>query len=401
MSLRGLKFASCVLGYLLFLVSCTSVNQPKKEMSDLVNDRLAKATEQAEAMAFSLKDSVGRLPKTFEHGKLETSDSHWWCSGFFPGVLWYLYENNPDETLKKLAIEYSERVKKEQFTTDNHDIGFIIFCSYGNAYRLLGESSYKDAILQAAHSLSTRFVEKTGLIRSWNSEEGQIVIIDNMMNLEMLMWAALNSDNPELKKMAMSHADRTMKEHFREDYSSYHLLYYDTETGKCLDKKTVQGYADESAWARGQAWGLYGYTMMYRMTKEERYLEQAENIAHFILSHPNLPKDMIPYWDFNAPNIPNEERDASAAAVMASAFIELSQYISDKDFSEKTLLAAEEIIKTLSSSEYFAEKGTNGNFILKHSVGFKGVNSEVDVPLTYADYYYIEALMRYKKMFMN
>lgn len=266
---------------------------------------------------------------------------------------------------------------------------------------MLGESSYKDVILQAAHSLSTRFVEKTGLIRSWNSEEGQIVIIDNMMNLEMLMWAALNSDNPELKKMAMSHADRTMKEHFREDYSSYHLLYYDTETGKCLDKKTVQGYADESAWARGQAWGLYGYTMMYRMTKEERYLEQAENIAHFILSHPNLPKDMIPYWDFNAPNIPNEERDASAAAVMASAFIELSQYISDKDFSEKTLLAAEEIIKTLSSSEYFAEKGTNGNFILKHSVGFKGVNSEVDVPLTYADYYYIEALMRYKKMFMN
>lgn len=397
------KFMTCIatlVAIVCLMGACTNKNAKREEMLLMIDDRLAKATILSEAMCQSLADSVTLLPRSFEKNRLITSDSHWWCSGFFPGVLWYLYENNPTPELKNMALEYTKRVEREQFTTDNHDVGFIIFCSYGNAYRLLNTPEYKDVILQTSRSLCTRFNEKVGLIRSWDSESPQqIVIIDNMMNLEMLMWSAAHSDNKEFARIAMSHADRTLKEHFRPDYSSYHLLNYDTISGDCLSRKTVQGYADESAWARGQAWGLYGYTMMYRMTKEPRYLQQAEQIARFILNHPHMPADMVPYWDFDTPDIPNAERDASAGAIMASAFVELSSFTQDKELAQRTLAAAETAITTLSQPVYFAEPGTNGNFILKHSVGFRGINSEVDVPLAYADYYYVEAMMRYKKMF--
>jgi uncharacterized protein YyaL (SSP411 family) len=162
-------------------------------------------------------------------------------------------------------------------------------------------------------------------------------------------------------------------------------------------KNTHQGYADDSAWGRGQAWGLYGYTLMYRETKEPRYLEHAKNIASFLLNHPNMPEDKIPYWDYNAPDIPNALRDASAGAVMASALIELSGYV-DAALAKTYLNVAETQLRTLSSPEYFAEKGTNGNFFLKRSVGSLPGKSEVDVPLTYADYYYIEALLRYQAL---
>ena len=386
----------------LFITSCRDSNE--KEMATIVNQSLEMATTQSLAMAKSLEKDSLLLPRSFEKGSLVTSDSRWWCSGFFPGVLWYLYENTPTEELKKYAQLYTDRVEREKFTTDNHDVGFMVFCSFGNGQRITGNEKYKDVIAKASESLSTRYKDNIHLIRSWdwNREVWQYpVIIDNMMNLEMLMWAAKETGNNRFEEIAKNHADKTMKEHFRPDYSCYHLVDYDTISGDSRIKQTVQGYSNESSWARGQAWALYGYTMMARETEDADYLSQAEKIAEFILNHPNLPDDKIPYWDFNAPNIPNEFRDASAGAIMASAFIELSRLTKDEKLVKKCKQTAVTQLKTLSSPEYLAKPGENGNFILKHSVGSLPGKSEIDVPLTYADYYYVEALMRYKDVFMK
>lgn len=218
-----------------------------------------------------------------------------------------------------------------------------------------------------------------------------------MMNLELLMWAFRESGDSSFYKIAVSHADTTIKNHFRDDFSSWHVVSYDTITGKVETRQTHQGYSDGSAWARGQAWGLYGFVVMYRETGLQRYLDQAIGIASFMISHRNMPGDMIPYWDFDAPDIPAAMRDASAGAIMASALLELSGY-ADGEQGESFFRVATKQLQTLSSPEYLADTGENGNFILKHSVGSLPGNSEVDVPLTYADYYYIEALMRYKAL---
>lgn len=384
---------------LLSLGIC-SCSTKKSEMSSLVNYGLERATMQSKMMAESLLHEEGKLPRTIgKNGEFVTSESRWWTSGFFPGVLWYLYEVNGDDSLKIYAENFTQRVEREQFTTDNHDVGFMLYCSFGNGYRLTGNEAYKKVLLQGSESLSTRFREKVGCIRSWDWNQKvweYPVIIDNMMNLEMLMWASKNSGQSKFGHIAQSHADVTMKHHFRPDYSCYHVVSYDTISGQPEKKNTCQGYAHESSWARGQGWALYGYTMMYRETKQDKYLQHAMNVAKFIMNHPRLPEDKIPYWDFDAPNIPNELRDASAGALIASALIELSRY-TEGEFSKQCLSVAETQLRTLTSPEYLAEPGTNCNFILKHSVGNNLGKSEVDVPLTYADYYYVEALVRYKR----
>jgi uncharacterized protein YyaL (SSP411 family) len=193
-------------------------------------------------------------------------------------------------------------------------------------------------------------------------------------------------------EIAITHANTTMKNHFRPDGSSYHVVDYNPQTGNVISKITAQGYADESAWARGQAWGLYSFTMCYRYTKDKKYLDFAEKIAKFILNNPNYPKDGVPYWDFNAPNIPNAPRDASSGAILASGLIELSSYTNDK-----YLKQAIHIVKSLASDDYTAKFGENGYFVLKNSVGSLPMGNEVSVPLNYADYYYIEALLELKK----
>ncbi|WP_339738724.1 glycoside hydrolase family 88 protein [uncultured Sunxiuqinia sp.] len=388
---------------LAFVIGCTPQEKPEKPLSKVVNESLAFAEKQSLLMAQSLKDQPTRLPKTIDQqGELETCGSEWWVSGFFPGVLWYLYENSNDKQLKDWATNYTLRVEDQQYTTDNHDVGFMIFCSFGNAYRLTNNEAYKKVIETASESLITRFNPMVGCIRSWDeapwSKQWEFpVIIDNMMNLEMLLWAGKTFDNPEFIKVAETHANTTMKHHFRDDFSSYHVISYDTLTGEPEAKHTAQGYSHESAWARGQAWGLYGYVMMYREWGNQAYLKQAVNIADFILNHPNLPEDKIPYWDFNAPDIPEALRDASAGAIICSALIELSGYVSGKK-SADYLAVAEKQLRTLSSREYLADLGKSGNFILKHSVGHMPNGTEIDVPLTYADYYYVEALMRMKKL---
>ncbi|WP_225976420.1 glycoside hydrolase family 88 protein [Mucilaginibacter ginsenosidivorax] len=374
---------------------------PVESMRKLVTGDLVFSVKQYKSLMNILP--TGKMPKTYDAAtnKLVTSDADWWCSGFYPGTLWYLYEYSADTVLKREAEQRMAIIKQEAFNSGNHDLGFKIFCSFGNAYRLTGQEEYKQLVQTAAKSLATRYRPSIKSIQSWDSSAMYKcpVIIDNLMNLELLEWSSKNGGDKQFDDIAVNHANTTLKNHFRPDYSSYHLIDYDLSTGKAMRKITRQGAADSSAWSRGQAWGLYGYTMMYRFTNDSRYLVQAKYIARFILTHPRLPADMIPYWDFDAPGIPNTYRDASAAAVMASAFLELSRYTGGQS---KTLyiVAAEKIIRTLSSPLYRAKPGTNGGFLLKHSVGAIPFNAEVDVPLTYADYYFVEALIRYKKWYL-
>ena len=376
--------------------------QQNESFDKLINDRLQRSIEQYELMAESVKDLSDLLPRTIgANGKLVATGYHDWVSGYFPGSLWYLYEYSGDAQMLENARHYTALVENAKNDRSKHDIGLMLYCSFGNGYRMTGDTAYRNILLVGAESLANRFNPDVGCIQSWNEMKAKgwqyPVIIDGMACLELLLWASKESGDTRYRDICISHADTTAKNHFRPDYSTYHVVSYNPATGEVEKKNTHQGYADESAWARGQAWGLYGYTLMYRETKEPRYLEQAKHIAGFILNHPNLPVDKIPYWDFNAPDIPDALRDASAAAMMASALIELSEYV-DTDLAKTYLDVAETQVRTLSSPEYFAEKGTNGNFILKHSVGHKPNNSEIDVPIIYADYYYIEALMRYRKI---
>ncbi len=388
---------------LLLLTFCAltfnSCYAKQKSTINIVEKSLKFSTEQSMILYHSVEKMPDKLPKTMsEDGTLVTSNDKWWTSGFFPGTLWYLYHFSNDEKVKSAANEMTQRVKDQQYTTANHDVGFIINCSFGNAYRYTSSPADKVVIINAARSLSTRFNPVVGCIKSWDRREWEYpVIIDNMMNLELLCVATHLSGDSSFYKIAVSHADTTLKYHFRTDGSAYHVVNYDTINGGAKAKFNHQGAFDESAWARGQAWALYGFTMMYRETKKMAYLNHAIKIANFIIHHPNLPEDKIPYWDFNAPKIPNELRDASAGAIMASAFVELSTFV-PKNLSSEYISVAEQQIRSLSSDKYLAKKGENAGFILKHSVGYMAKNSEVDVPLTYADYYYVEALMRYRQL---
>ena len=387
---------------LLLLVSLLpmgAVAQGDEPMSQVIERGLQRATSQSLLMANTLKDKKDLLPRTYENGQLQTIRYGHWVSGFFPGVLWMLYENSGNEQLRQFAELFTERVEPAKKLTNTHDLGFMLYCSFGQGYRLTGNRHYLDVINEGTQSLLTRWNPKLGVIRSWDfGKQWQYpVIIDNMMNLEMLCFMTREFSDRKYVKIAETHAKTTIKNHFREDNSTFHVVSYDTITGQPHAKNTAQGYADGSAWARGQAWGLYGYTMMYRETRDVLYLEQARKIATFLMNHPRLPADGVPYWDYDAPDIPNARRDASAASIMASALIELSQ-IDPGEMTPKWLALAEKQLRTLSSPAYLAEEGEQGGFILKHGLGHMPEKNEIDVPLTYGDYYYIEALMRLKKL---
>ena len=394
MCIKKLMPAYCIG---LLLASCTATG----DMNDIIKKGLNVAEAQALCLAKEILDKEEQLPRTYENNELKTSSYKAWTSGFFPGTLWYLYENNPTKKLKKYAEIYTSRVEEAKNVTDHHDTGFMVYCSFGNGYRLTGNPHYLEVMKTGAQSLATRYNPVVGAIKSWDwNSDGEWqypVIIDNMMNLELLMCVSKTTNNEEYSNISISHAEKTLEYHFREDHSAYHVVSYDTLTGQAHAKHTHQGFAHESAWARGQAWGLYGYTMMYRETGMPEFLEKARNIALFIINHPNLPADKIPYWDFDDPQIPNVPRDASAAAIIASALIELSR-LDKSEESSLWLDFAKEQIRTLTSPAYLAKAGSNGGFILKHSVGNLNRNSEVDVPLSYADYYYVEALLRLKKL---
>jgi len=395
----------CVVSFLAIFIF--SLNTSAQDLKSIVADAEKQTTfmlDQINQSKASLTNDAGNKRKADQvsprslstEGELTLVRSKDWTSGFFPGVLWYLYEFTGDKKWEDQARLFTSKIENEKLNGVTHDIGFKIYCSFGAGYRLTKDPEYKNIIIQAAKILSTRFSPIVGCIRSWDHSKdkwGYPVIIDNMMNLELLFEATKLTGDSSFYKIAVSHANTTLKNHFRPDFSSYHVIDYDTITGKVLKKNTHQGYSHESAWARGQAWALYGFTMCYRETRDPKYLKQAENVAGFILNHPHLPADLIPYWDFDAPNIPNEPRDASAGAVIASALYELSTYSKNSSTYRNK---ADQILKSLTGN-YRSPLGQNKGFILLHSTGTKPTSIEVDQPIIYADYYYLEALIRSRK----
>ncbi|MFA9390633.1 MAG: glycoside hydrolase family 88 protein [Prolixibacteraceae bacterium] len=393
------KFKKTIFVFLSIILLAACVSQHHTDVMAQIQSNFAVFEKQTDFMLDQLANN-DRNPRTVENGETKLVKSSDWTSGFFPGNLWNLYEYTRDEKWKDAADHFTMNIEKEKLNGRTHDMGFKMFCSFGNGYRLSSDPAYKTILLQSAKTLSTRFNPKVGCIRSWdhNSDKWDYpVIIDNMLNLELLFWASRETRDSSFYKIAVSHAETTMKNHFRDDYSCYHVVSYDTISGEPVIKGTHQGYSDESAWARGQAWGLYGFTMVYRETGDQRFLDQANRIAEFILNHPRLPKDGIPYWDFDAPGIPDEPRDASAAAVIASALYELGLYV-DVETQQTYFNAADHILISLSSKKYLAKVGENHGFLLKHSVGSMPGNSEIDVPLIYADYYFLEANLRRMKI---
>jgi hypothetical protein len=354
------------------------------------------AKQQLKRSVLEINDSTKFARSSLPDGSWKTTAAREWTSGFFPGCLWFMNEYTKDPFFKQGAERWTAGVSLQQFNAGTHDVGFMIFDSFGNGYGLYPSENYKKVILQAAQTLATRFNPTVGCIKSWDNRKWDYpVIIDNMMNLELLFWAAENGGPKRLREIAIKHAETTMRNHFRPDGSTWHVLGYDTTNGAVKARNTHQGYADESTWSRGQAWAMYGFTMAYRFTRDERFLNTALQAAKFFIAH--LPSDFVPYWDFQAPVIPEEPRDVSAAAISASALFELTLYVTEPTLRTKYLEAAKSILKSLCTARYLAE-GTTSRGILAHAVGSKPSNSEVDVSLIYADYYFIEAMLRYQRL---
>lgn len=386
---------------------------------ELIAKDFTRAEKQYELMLKTSTD-LNQFPRTIKKdGSIKGTDVWDWTGGFFPGGLWYIYEYTQKPEWKAAATKWTEALAQGQFLTQHHDVGFVMYCSYGNAMRLEKDpgklAKYRKILIQSAESALTRFDPKVGLIKSWQAKKSwdnkttwqYPVIIDNMMNLEMLCYVSKITGNPKYRDVAVSHALNTIKNHFRTDYSTYHVVDY-APGGVALHQQTNQGYSDNSTWSRGQGWAIYGFTMMYRETKDKRFLDAAEKAADFYLNHPNLPADKIPYWDFNvgqngykpdwdynSRKLSYVPRDASAGALVSSALLELSTFSLQ---GKRYFQSAEQMLESLSGDGYLAQTGTNSGFILKHSVGSFPHNSEIDVPLIYADYYFLEALLRYQKL---
>lgn len=398
------------------IITAFSYGQQKNEATYNLNMVFSNASLQYKSLLDSANIQM-KYPRSSKNGNITYVGIEDWTGGFWPGALWYMFEHTQKPEWKAAAIKWTETLETNQFNTKHHDIGFMMYNSYGNAYRLTKNDKYKSILIQSAKSLCKRYNEKVGAIKSWNDKpsiDGKDtlfypVIIDNMMNLELLFFASKITGDTIYKHIAIKHAEKTMQYHLRPDFSSYHVVNYDTITGKPLHKETNQGYAHNSTWSRGQAWGVYGFTMTYRETGDKRFLNTAIKMADFFINHKNLPADKIPNWDFNVNEVgystpKNAQanqlnyipRDASAAAIIASALLELSNYAGSKSAIYKA--TAKQILSSLSSPSYLAKPGTNNGFILMHCTGNANRLSEVDKPIMYGDYYYLEALLRAKSL---
>ncbi|WP_303003081.1 glycoside hydrolase family 88 protein [Bacteroides congonensis] len=409
--MRNSRFAFYSL-ILLLLAGCTGTDSKKQ----FIGENMNYACEQTRYMLESLGDTNGRYPRsTKKGGSLSTTDIYGWTSGFFPGTLWFLYEFTNDSCWKEKAVEWTLPLEPNRTNTKDHDVGFMMYNSFGKGFALTKNESYRDILVQTANSLMTRYNPNVHSIQSWEGGKSHHdtiiwqfpVIIDNMMNLELLFWAARETGDKKYYDVAVTHANTTIKNHLREDFSCYHVVDYDTITGEVRDRATAQGYADNSAWARGQAWGIYGFTMVYRETGDSKYLSVAQKMADFFLHNPSLPEDKVLLWDFNAgqdgytkkwkfdeTRIGYIPRDASAAAIAASALFELYQYTKNPEYYDSAVT----MIHSLASEQYRAVPGSNAGFLLMHSTGSLPHGKEIDVPLVYADYYFLEALLRYQKI---
>jgi len=393
--MKNSLYIPCFLA-LLLLFSCKTdqaVESTSPINEQTLTERLNALSQKAVSDLAEIPVDSLKIPRSLdENGALEATNSRDWTSGFYPGLLWQLSKADNGKALQEAAEKWTAFIEKEKWDDHTHDLGFKLFCSFGQGHEITEQEAYKDVIIQASKTLIQRYNDTVGCIKSWDFNEDVWkfpVIIDNMMNLDMLFTATQWTGDSTFYNIAYQHALTTMKNHFREDNSSYHVIDYDPSTGEIRNRHTHQGAAHESAWSRGQAWGLYGFTMAYRYTKDTRFLEQAKAIAQYFFDHPNLPEDKIPYWDFDAPNIPNELRDVSAAAVATSGLLELYHF--DDANKDQYLAWADAVLESLQQTEYQADAPP---FLLQHSVGSIPGEFEVDVPIVYADYYYVEALFR-------
>lgn len=384
-----------VLLFICCLGSCSPGSKLSAEKS--FKSGLEKVLERSKAQYeyFAQVIPSDKLPKSYQNGRLIPCGTADWVSGFYPGTLLFLSDHFKDKGLYNLTLSKLNLLEKEQFNKRTHDIGFMMYCSFGNAIKIESNQKYNEILLNSAKSLVSRYSPIVKSIRSWDSPpEDFLVIIDNMMNLELLFWATKFSRDSSFYNIAVQHANTTLRNHYRENYSCYHVVNYHPKTGQVQWKRTHQGDSDRSSWSRGQAWGLYGFTMLYRETMDQKYLDQANHIAAYLMKEIKvLSDDYIPVWDFGADLKTQNYKDASAGAIIASALLELGQYNSIK--AKEYIGFAKNILSTLMSDKYFANYKQNGGFLLKHSVGSLPHHSEVDAPLTYADYYFIEAVLRY------
>ena len=381
--------------YILFIVIFLSCKSTRFNVDNSINYCLNQTKKTIELLP---SDSI-KIPRS-----VHKDSSNWkcvnykdWTSGFWPGILWYAYEYSHDSSYKNAADKYSNELNPLVYKSAySHDLGFKMYCSFGNGFRITQNESYKKKLLVTADTLATLYNPKVGTILSWPVYVKQFgphnTIMDNMMNLELLFWAAKNGGGDELYNIAVNHATKTANNHFRDDYTCYHVMLYDTVTGKKIKGVTHQGYNDSSTWARGQAWAIYGFTMCFRETKNPLFLTTAEKAADTYLHI--LPSDLIPNWDFNAPD--EHIKDVSALCITASALLELSELISDKAKSKMYRKKAETMLYNISNKK-FQSRNINSSFLL-HSTGNKPAGIEIDASIIYADYYYLEALLRLKKL---
>jgi hypothetical protein len=409
-----------VIATLIIAIAIGCKNEKKKVVEEPIKEAIVETKKELiqRVFAFSEKqyDSlIHRIENNrpllqprgvTEEGDLRLKPFQDWTSGFFPGSLWYLYQNNGADHWKDNAMKFTRALDSVKYITNSHDLGFMLNNSFGNGYQLTKNAAYQEVLVKGATSLITRYRPTIGTIQSWDttpdmgwiSERGwdTPVIVDNMMNLDLLYRAFEFTNDSTFYAIATNHAKTTLKNHFRDDYSSFHVVDYNSKTGEVRSRQTAQGYIDSSSWARGQAWGLYGFTQTYMNTKDKAFLDQAKGIADYIMTNTKIPEDHIPYWDYDAPKIPNEPRDASAAAITASALFDLQEFVPEKR--AEMIAYAESILHRLSSDAYLAEYGKNQGFILKHSVGNIHTGEENDKPLNYADHYFLEALTKWKEL---
>ena len=378
-----------LLGVVFFFSSCQKEKEETLDPGQVLS-------ELEDHYRFLLEHDTVFLPRSPERPTVGIKD---WTSGFLPGVLWYLYAENEQEAWRNTAHRFTMPLAPLKSYRGTHDLGFMLYNSFGNGYRITDEPAYKSVLTEGAYSLASRYDSTVGAIKSWDwgAREGwqYPVIIDNMMNLEFLFWAAKTTGDDRFYHIAYNHAKTTLKHHFRADHGSYHVVDYDTLTGEPRWKGTYQGMADPTAWARGQAWGLYGFTAAFRETRDSTFLRKAHQIAGFITQHPNLPVDKVPYWDFDAESSESTPRDVSAAVITASALLELQTY-SQRQQSDHYKSVAHEILTNVSNRYRYNHKNP-GCFFLDHSTGHLPGDSEVDMPIIYAEYYFVEALIRYAK----
>jgi unsaturated chondroitin disaccharide hydrolase len=382
---------------MLLVLSCNtskSTNQEyiEKEIKEHAEFQLNFLLQQANS---ELRDGNVLFPRSFINNHIEFVQGTECNSGFFPGILWQMYRLTEDESWKNEAEKFTNILQQVQFNNNKLDSCYNLMASFGLGYQLTQDQELRETLIQAAKMMASRFNEKVGSIRSWNSDGDQQdfrVSIDNLMNLELLFWAWNETGETVFYNIACSHANNTIKNQFRTDYSTWHVVNYDSITGEVRGKTNQYESSAESCYSLSQAKALYGFTMIYRETKESKYLKQAEKIADFILNHSNLPDNSIPYREFSAPGMQDEVRDVKAAAIMASALLELSEYLPDNTNQYRSV--ADIILRSLSSDHYLNKKREAGGFLLKQTAGSKLNDKDIDMASIYTDYYFLEALVK-------